>query len=289
MNSAAAAAVDRYAVLGNPVAHSRSPQIHAAFAAQTGQALVYERVLAPLDAFEATLRGFARDGGKGCNVTVPFKFEAFRLCPRRSERAVLAQAVNTVRFDAQGWFGDNTDGVGLLADIEHNAGQPVGGRRVLLVGAGGAGAGVLGPLLQAGPAEVVLANRTLERAVALCERHAPLAAERGVALSAAGLGEPGCGFDLVINASASSLSGDQAPVPAGVLAPGALAIDLMYGPAAAGFLRWAESHGARARDGLGMLVEQAAEAFALWRGVRPQTGPVLAGLRAQLAAQALAR
>jgi len=284
-----APAPDRYAVLGHPVAHSRSPFIHAAFAAQTGQALVYERVLAPLDGFEATLRAFAAEGGRGCNVTVPFKFDAFRLCARHSERAALAEAANVVRFDADGWFGDNTDGVGLLADIVHNAAQPVAGKRVLLVGAGGAAAGVLGPLLEAGPHEVVVANRTLERAHRLCERHRAFAQQHGATLRASGLGEPSRGFDLVINASASSLAGEASPVPAEVLAPGALAVDLMYGAAADGFLRWAESHGARGRDGLGMLVEQAAEAFALWRGVRPQTAPVLAALRAQLAAEAAAR
>ncbi len=281
-------APDRYAVLGNPVAHSRSPFIHAAFAAQTGQALVYERVLAPTDGFEAALRAFAAAGGRGCNVTVPFKFDAYRLCPRRSERAALAEAVNTVRFDAEGWFGDNTDGVGLLADIERNAGQPVAGRRVLLIGAGGAGAGVLGPLLAASPAEVIVANRTLERAQQLCARHAELARRHGTALRASRLDAPGQGFDLVLNASASSLAGGAVPVDAAVLRPGTLAVDLMYGPAAAGFLAWASAHGARARDGLGMLVEQAAEAFALWRGVRPQTAPVLAALRAQLAAEAVA-
>lgn len=284
-----ASAPDRYAVLGHPVAHSRSPFIHAAFAAQTGQSLVYERVLAPLDGFEATLRAFAAEGGRGCNVTVPFKFEAFRLCTRHSERALLAQAVNTVRFDGDGWYGDNTDGVGLLADIVHNARQPVAGQRVLLVGAGGAAAGVLGPLLEAKPAEVVIANRTVERARALCERHQPLAQRHGAALRASGLDDPGRGFELVINASASSLEGEAAPVPPWVLAPGALAVDLMYGPTAAAFLRWAESHGARARDGLGMLVEQAAEAFALWRNVRPLTAPVLAALRARLAAEAATR
>jgi len=284
-----APAPDRYAVLGHPVAHSRSPFIHAAFAAQTGQALVYERVLAPLDGFEATLRAFAAEGGRGCNVTVPFKFDAFRLCARHSERAALAEAANVVRFDADGWFGDNTDGVGLLADIVHNAAQPVAGKRVLLVGAGGAAAGVLGPLLEAGPGEVVVANRTLERAHRLCERHRAFAQQHGAALRASGLGEPGRGFDLVINASASSLAGEASPVPAEALAPGALAVDLMYGAAAEGFMRWAESHGARGRDGLGMLVEQAAEAFALWRGVRPQTAPVLAALRAQLAVEAAAR
>ena len=281
--TAASIAPDRYAVIGNPVAHSRSPFIHQAFAEQTAQVLSYERVLAPMEGFGATAQAFAASGGKGCNVTVPFKFDAFAMCPRRSPRAELAQAANTLRFDEQGWFADNTDGVGLLKDIERNAGCPVRGLRVLLVGAGGAGAGVLGPLIEAGPAEVVVANRTSERAKTLCERHAALAREHGSALRWAGLDDPGRAFDLVINASASSLAGEVAPVPPQVLRAGTLAVDLMYGPAAEGFLRWAEGHGARARDGLGMLVEQAAEAFALWRGVRPQTAPVLSALREQLA------
>ena len=277
---------DRYAVLGNPVAHSRSPAIHAAFAAATGQAMSYERVLAPLDGFEATLRAFAADGGKGCNVTVPFKFDAFRLCPRHTDRAALAEAANVVRFDAEGWWADNTDGVGLITDIEHNAGQPIAGQRVLLIGAGGASAGVLGPLLQAGPAEVVVANRTVERAQALCIRHLALASAQGAELRASGLADAGNHFDIVLNASASSLADNAVPVPDDALRDGTLVVDLMYGPAAAGFLRWAEAHGARSRDGQGMLVEQAAEAFALWRGVRPATGPVLTMLREQLAREA---
>ena len=176
---------DRYAVLGNPVAHSRSPAIHAAFARQTGQALVYERVLAPLGGFEATVRHFAASGGnpgKGCNVTVPFKFEAFALAPRRSERATLAGAANTLRFDPAGWLADNTDGVGLVRDIEANAGVALAGRRVLLVGAGGASAGVLGPLLAARPALVVVANRTPSKAQALVDSHTVWAAEHGAAL-----------------------------------------------------------------------------------------------------------
>lgn len=278
--------LDRYAVLGNPVAHSRSPAIHAAFAVATGQQLSYERVLAPMDGFEATLRDFAATGGRGCNVTVPFKFDAFRLCQRHTERAALAEAANVVRFDAEGWWADNTDGVGLITDIERNARQPIANQRVLLIGAGGASAGVLGPLLQAGPAEVVVANRTMQRAQALCSRHQALADTHRTVMRASGLANAGTGFDIVLNASASSLAGDSAPVPASVLRPGTLVVDLMYGPAAAGFLRWAEAHGARTRDGLGMLVEQAAEAFTLWRGVRPATGPVLAMLRDQLAREA---
>jgi shikimate dehydrogenase len=273
---------DRYAVLGNPVAHSRSPAIHAAFALQTGQALQYGRLECPLDGFTAAVRRFAAGGARGCNVTVPFKFEALALAERRTERAALAGAANTLRFDADGWLADNTDGVGLLRDIEHNAGQALAGLRVLLVGAGGAAAGVLGPLLAARPAAVVLANRSLDKALALAERHAAWAAQHGVALASSALDAPGSGFGLVLNASASSLQGAASPVPASVLSPGALAVDLMYGAAARPFLAWAAGAGARPRDGLGMLVEQAAEAFQLWRGVRPDTAPVLQALRQQV-------
>jgi len=281
-------APDRYAVLGNPVAHSRSPAIHAAFAQQTGQAVVYERVLAPLDSFEATVRAFASAGGCGCNVTVPFKFEAFALAPRRSERATLAGAANTLRFDAEGWLADNTDGVGLVRDIEHNAGVALAGRRVLLIGAGGAAAGVLGPLLAARPAQVVLANRTPAKAQVLADSHAAWAAAHGAVLSSSGLQNPGTAFDVVLNASTSSLQGAASPVPSQVLAPGALAVDLMYGAAAEPFLGWAHAAGAVGRDGLGMLVEQAAEAFFVWRGVRPLTAQVLQMLRDQLMAESLA-
>lgn len=274
----------RYAVLGNPVAHSRSPVIHAAFAEQTGEAVQYERLLAPLDGFVAAVQAFAAGGGRGCNVTVPFKFEAFSLCPRHTPRAKLAQAANTLRFDADGWLADNTDGVGLLADIQVVAGVPLHGQRVLLIGAGGAAAGVLGPLLETQPAEVLVANRTPAKAEALVVRHAGLALGLGVPLRASSLATPGDAFDVVINSSASSLGGGEVPVPASVLRAGTLAVDLMYSAAAEPFLAWARSHGAVGRDGLGMLVEQAAESFALWRGVRPATAPVLRMLRAQLAA-----
>ena len=275
---------DRYAVLGNPVAHSQSPFIHAEFARQTGEPVEYGRVLCPLDGFEATVREFAAGGGRGCNITVPFKFEAVRLARTVTPRAALAGAANVLRFDAEGWVADNTDGVGLVRDIERHAGQPLAGRRVLLVGAGGAAAGVLGPLLEAGPAGVVLVNRTRERADALVARHAALADARRVKLAAAAIDSPGAAFDVVVNATASSLQAAAVPVGAEVLAPGALAVDLMYGAAARPFLQWAQGAGARARDGLGMLVEQAAEAFFFWRGVRPETGPVLAALRARLEA-----
>ncbi len=275
-----------YAVVGNPVAHSRSPAIHAAFAQASGHALHYERLLAPLDAFATSVQAFAASGASGCNVTVPFKFEAFALCPRRTPRAELAGAANTLRFDADGWLADNTDGAGLVRDIEHNAGVPLAGKRVLLIGAGGAAAGVLGPLLNARPALLVLVNRTLSKAEALVASHAALAQQQGVALQARRLEEAGLdastGFDVVVNGTASSLQGQAIPVDSAVLAPGALALDMMYGPAAAGFLQWAAAHGAHGRDGLGMLVEQAAESFLLWRGVRPDTRSVLHALRQQV-------
>jgi shikimate dehydrogenase len=274
--------MDRYVVAGNPVEHSQSPFIHALFARATGEHLAYGRLLCAMDAFAETVRRFADEGGRGCNVTVPFKFEAFGLAVRHSERARLAEAVNTLRFDADGWWGDNTDGAGLVRDIEHNAQRPLAGRRVLLIGAGGAAAGALGPLIRARPAVLVVANRTVERAQALLSRHQPLAVSHGVRLLALGLGDAGASYDVVVNASASSLKGGDIPVDARVLRPGALALDMMYGPAAQGFLQWAERHGAIGRDGLGMLVEQAAEAFSQWRGVRPDTAQVLAAVQQRL-------
>ena len=276
-------APDRYAVAGNPIAHSRSPLIHTQFAQQTGQAMVYERLLCPLDDFPATLTDFVNAGAKGCNVTVPFKFEAFEMAARRTPRAELAQAANTLRFDVAtegGWLADNTDGVGLVRDITVNAGVTLAGARVLLLGAGGASAGVLGPLIEARPAEIVVANRTADKAQVLVDRHADWARQHGVTLSARSLSEPGTAYDVFINGTAASLSGGGIPVGPEVLRPGSLALDMMYGPAAQAFLDWARAHGAIARDGLGMLVEQAAESFALWRGVRPDTAPVLAAMRA---------
>lgn len=270
---------DRYAVIGSPVAHSRSPFIHAQFASATGQALVYERIECDREHFAACVQRFAAAGGRGCNVTVPFKFEAPRLAARTSERALLAGAANVLRFDTDGWFADNTDGVGLVRDIESNERRPLRGRNVLLIGAGGAAAGALGPLLAARPARLVVANRSTAKAQALAVRHAALAAQQGVALRSSALDDCGGGFDVVVNATASSLAGEAVPVAASVLAPGALAIDMMYGPAARPFVDWARRHGAAGRDGLGMLVEQAAEAFRLWRGVTPQTAAVLAVLR----------
>jgi shikimate dehydrogenase len=276
--------MDRYVVAGNPVEHSQSPFIHARFAAQTGQALHYDRLLCPLDGFADTVHRFADEGGRGCNITVPFKFEAFGLAAQRSERAALAGAANILRFDADGWLADNADGCGLVRDIERNAGHALAGQRVLVIGAGGGAAGALGPLLAARPAQLVLANRSIDKAQALVDRHAAPARDAGAELRAAGLADCGEAFDVVINASASSLQGAGIPVSPRVLRAGALALDMMYGPAAQGFVAWATQHGAVGRDGLGMLVEQAGEAFFVWRGVRPDTAPVLAELQARLSA-----
>ena len=273
----------RLAVVGNPVSHSRSPQIHARFAQATGLAVDYTRIEAPLDAFVATLRAFADAGARGCNVTVPFKGEAFAACARLSERARRAEAVNTILFEADGWFGDNTDGAGLVRDIELNAGVPLQGKRVLLLGAGGAAAGALDPLLAARPAALVVANRTPAKAQALIERFAAGAARLDVPLSAApSLESPGTDFDVLVNATAASLQAAVPPLPAGTLRPGALALDMMYGAATLPFLRWARAQGAVARDGLGMLVEQASEAFFVWMGQRPATFHVLADLRREV-------
>jgi shikimate dehydrogenase len=272
--------MDRYVVAGNPVEHSQSPFIHAEFARATKQAVEYGRLLVAIDSFEDAIRALAKSGAKGCNVTVPFKFDAYEIAQRRTPRAMLAQAANTLRFDADGWLADNTDGVGLVHDIERNAGVELPGKRILLIGAGGAAAGALGALLAARPSELAVANRTLQTAVELVARHADAA--DGTRLRACALDACDTRFDVVINASASSLQGAAIPVSAGVLADGALALDMMYGPAAAPFLDWAKANGAHGRDGLGMLVEQAAAAFELWRGVRPETGLVLEMLRSRM-------
>ena len=275
--------MDLYCVMGNPVEHSRSPWIHARFAELTGETLNYGRRRVELGGFAEGLAAFRADPAgtaRGCNVTVPFKFDARDVARHLSERAALAEAVNTLSFRDDGVHGDNTDGVGLVNDIQRNAGVPIAGRAVLLIGAGGGAAGVLGPLLAAGAQRVVVANRTLVRAITLVQRHAALAFEHQASIEAQELHTVAGDFDIVVNASASSLSGGAVPVAASVLKPGTLAIDMMYGPAAAGFLDWARTHGAVPRDGLGMLVEQAAEAFAIWRGVRPPAAQVLAELRA---------
>jgi len=270
---------DRYAVFGHPVAHSRSPEIHAAFARATGQDIVYERILAPLDGFAAAVAAFRAAGGRGANVTLPFKHEACALATRLTERARDAGAVNTLRFDEAGILGDNTDGAGLVRDIEVNLGLALAGARVLMLGAGGAAAGVLLPLLEAGVARLHIANRTPARAQALVTHHA--AAGRPV--SAGGMESVGEGaWDLLINATSASLGGEP-PSLAGVeFNAGALCYDMVYAPdrdAPPGpFLLAARGRGARIAEGTGMLLEQAAESFLVWRAVRPETAELLAGM-----------
>lgn len=271
---------DPYCVFGNPIAHSKSPAIHAAFAAATGQDLAYTARLAPLDDFAGAVAAFVAIGGKGANVTVPFKEEAFRLATRLSERAARAGAVNTLAFADGGIFGDNTDGAGLVRDLTGNLALDLAGKRILLLGAGGASRGVIAPLLACAPASLAIANRTAAKAAALAQVFADLAAVDSGNFADFG----GKSFDLVINATAASLAGEPLPLPAGIFADGALAYDMMYGKGETPFLKQAREQGAaRCADGLGMLVEQAAEAFLVWRGVRPQTTGVLAELRAALA------
>jgi shikimate dehydrogenase len=274
--------MDRYCVMGHPIEHSRSPWIHARFAALMGHTLQYDKRLVPLAGFVQAIAAFRAEGGLGCNITVPFKFEAAQLAQHTSARALLAGACNFLHFRADGIHADNTDGAGLVNDIQNNTGVALAGQDILLIGAGGASAGVLGPLIATQARRITVANRTLGKAQALVARHAALAQMHGVQLDSAELAAVQTPFDVVVNATASSLSGADIPVSPRVLKPGTLALDMMYGPAAAGFMDWARAHQATPRDGLGMLVEQAAEAFVLWRGVRPPSVQVLAELRASL-------
>jgi shikimate dehydrogenase len=271
--------IDRYAVIGNPVAHSKSPQIHTLFAFENGQDMEYGRLLAPLDGFRQTVERFRAEGGRGLNVTVPFKEEAYRLATTHSERALAAEAVNTLRFDAGAIYGDNTDGAGLVRDIRDNLGVAIAGRRVLLLGAGGAARGVIAPLLTENPGELTIANRTVERARVLA-RH--FGAPRGPGVrESAYEALSGRQFDIVINATSASLAGERPPLPGGVFAAGSLAYDMMYGSGPTPFLAWARGEGAGlTADGLGMLIEQAAESFFVWRGIRPRTATVFASMRA---------
>ena len=267
---------DRYAVIGNPIAHSRGPQIHAAFARQTGQDLRYERILAPRGGFAEAVRAFREAGGRGLNVTIPFKLDACAYATRLTARARDAGAVNTLKFDGDAALGDNTDGAGLVADITQRLGVGLAGQRVLLAGAGGAARGVVGPLLDAAPAELVVVNRTAETARALATQHRSRGRVSGGAFADVG----GRAFDIVINATAASLAGDSLPLPATVYARCALAYDLVYADQPTPFMRFASEHGAaKVSDGLGMLVAQAAESFLLWRGIRPDPIPVMAELR----------
>ncbi len=267
---------DCYAVVGNPINHSKSPQIHKAFACQTGQDICYEALLAPLDHFESTVNAFRQKGGKGLNVTVPFKLEAYQFSTNLTERADLAQAVNTLKFEDDIILGDNTDGAGLVRDIAINLKIPITGKRVLLMGAGGAARGVILPLLQHQPVELVIANRTPQKALALQTQfsvYGQVTAGEYTCLA----GE--C-FDVVINATSASLDNDLPDLPVGIFANNALAYDMMYSSEPTCFLKYAAQHGVRyLADGIGMLVEQAAESFNLWRGIRPETKAVIADLK----------
>jgi shikimate dehydrogenase len=268
---------NRYAVFGNPVTHSKSPRIHQLFAEQFGMELDYQAIEAPLDGFHQAVLAFRDAGGKGCNVTVPFKQEAWELANRKSGRAELAGAVNTLKFEADGTiYGENTDGVGLLRDLTMNMDTRLFDQRILVIGAGGAVRGILGPLIEQAPKKLVVANRTVEKAIELAKL-----------FSTIGPVEPsgfeqltGQKFDLVINGTAASLSGDIPPVPVDCFTDDALAYDLMYSDEPTPFMAWALEHGAtHVADGLGMLVEQAAESFSLWLGRTPDTGPVIQALR----------
>ena len=269
-----------YAVMGNPVSHSKSPRIHGLFAKQTGQRIQYTAIQVDPGGFEQAVRNFVANGGRGLNVTVPFKTNAWELVDSRTSRASLAGAVNTIEVRAGGVLhGDNTDGVGLVSDIVNNQGGRIADRSVLLLGAGGAARGVLSPLLEQGPVELVVANRTEDRATTLAQSYSQFGSVTGCGFDDLA----GHRFDLVINATSASLQGEVPPLPDGLLAPGAWCYDMMYGAAPTAFMQWAERHGAqKISDGLGMLVEQAAESFLLWRKVRPKTTPVIATLRAEL-------
>lgn len=272
---------DRYAVFGNPVRHSKSPQIHAAFAAQTGQALTYRAQLVEAGAFAAAARAFFDAGGRGLNVTVPFKLDAFDFADELSGRARRAGAVNTLALQDDGRvYGDNTDGVGLVRDINDNLGWEIAGRRILLLGAGGAVRGVLEPLLRRHPLQLAIANRTVDKARQLAAAFADLGPVQGYGFEALA----GLQFDLVINGTSASLAGELPPLPAQLLSDGCCCYDMMYAAEPTPFMRWAAGQTAWAvADGLGMLVEQAAEAFCIWRGERPLTRPVIEMVRAGLA------
>lgn len=271
---------DRYAVFGNPINHSKSPLIHTAFAEQTHQSLKYSAQQVEVEDFERAADQFFAEGGKGLNVTVPFKLDAYSYAARLTVRARRAGAVNTLALQADGSvLGDTTDGIGMVRDIVHNHGWSVADKQVLMLGAGGAVRGVLEPLLLERPAHVVIANRTAIKAVHLATGFTDLGAVEGCGF----VELKGRSFDLVINGTSASLAGDLPPLPDGLLAPGACCYDMMYGEAPTVFMRWAKDHGAAAvADGLGMLVEQAAESFALWRGVMPETTGVIRQIREAL-------
>jgi shikimate dehydrogenase len=270
---------DHYAVVGNPVAHSVSPQIHAEFARQTGQDLDYVRLLAPLDGFAACIADFRSRGGKGVNVTLPFKHEAWKLAAAHAGYALDAGAVNTIDFRNGKITGYNTDGVGLVQDIRGNLQCAIKGKRVLLLGAGGATYGVIEPLMREHPEQLVVANRTIRKAIALVGHFEKLQSFSARGISARPYPElQNFKFDIVINATSAGLNDEMPSVPSGIFDPGALAYDMVYGKRTP-FMKFAAGCGTKISDGMGMLVEQAAESFFIWRGVRPQTAPVIALLK----------
>ena len=270
---------DQYAVIGNPVEHSLSPAIHAEFARATGQDITYGKIFAPRDGFRESVLRFRDEGGKGLNVTLPFKQEAWQLAESHSGQAREAGAVNTLKFENGTIAGHNTDGVGLTRDLKENLNCPVRGQRVLVMGAGGASYGVMEPLLRELPQQVVVANRTLDKAVALVARFEALQKFAALGVSARPYSAlAGARFDLVVNATSAGLADVMPPLPRDIFAPGALAYEMVYGRRTL-FMDFAAGCGATAADGLGMLVEQAAESFFIWRGVRPQTAPVIRAVR----------
>ena len=272
--------VDCYAVVGNPVGHSLSPRIHHAFAEETGQAIQYTAIELPVDGFFDGITELREQGYRGVNVTVPFKREAWEICDHRSQRADFAGAVNTLVFAEDGSiYGDNTDGVGLIRDLVHNLQIPLQQRKVLILGAGGAVRGVLEPLLAESPQCVTIANRTLQKAEDLARDFTSVGKIEAVAYTQIKRD----GYHVMINATAAGLSNQVPPVSAAVLDPAGVCYDMMYNlESATAFVEWSRAQGVKhAYDGLGMLVEQAAEAFKLWRDMRPQTGPVLSMLRAE--------
>lgn len=270
---------DHYAVIGNPVAHTKSPALQMAFARQCQQDMDYGMILGPLNAFAETVRQFQRDGGKGLNITVPFKLEAFAMADELTPRAKAAGAVNMFTFREDGSIlGDNTDGIGIIRDITDNLACSLAGKRVLLLGAGGAVRGTLLPLLAEKPAEVFIANRTESKAIDLARNFKDLAGQTSLSGGCfAAVTRP---FDVIINGTASSLSDEVPPLPAQVWSAAALAYDMFYQKEPTAFMRAARDAGVgRVSDGLGMVVEQGAECFTLWRGMRPETAPVIAALR----------
>ncbi|AOU96718.1 shikimate dehydrogenase [Acidihalobacter yilgarnensis] len=270
--------IDRYAVMGHPVSHSLSPRIHQQFAAETGQKLEYEAILVPREGFSGAVARFRSAGGRGLNITVPFKEEAWRLAGKLSARARAAGAVNTLSFGATNdILGDNTDGVGLLTDLTCNLGLILAGRRILLLGAGGAARGVIGPLLAERPTTLIIANRNRVRAEQLAADFSLQGPISGCGLDTLSDEAP---FDLIVNATSASLAGEALALPTNLTASQTFAYDMVYAAAPTPFMRWSVAHGAAcAADGLGMLVEQAAEAFFVWRGIRPRTPSVITDLR----------